>query len=210
MRRTLLDPIGIYAILDTALVPAEAIPSIASKMACVGVRVFQVRAKNLSARSFFNIVKFTREALPQDCLVIANDRADVALCAEGDGVHVGQDDISVDAARSVVGADKIVGVTTHTLDEVRVASTERCDYIAFGPIFATRTKVVPVNPHGIEGLEKALKIAKRPIVAIGGIEIENIRTLRQLGVSGVAMIRALLCADDILEAAKRAVRAFFE
>jgi len=207
-KKVLPDPIGVYAILDTSFLALEAVPSVASMMASAGVRVFQIRAKTLSARDFFGIVKKTKDVLPEDCILLANDRADIALCAECDGVHLGQEDIGVEAGRLVLGGEKVIGISTHSLEEVEMANNEPCDYIAFGPIFPTKTKVVSASPHGLEGLRKALMIARKPVVAIGGIEVANIRDLRRLGVSGVAMIGALLRAEDIFDAARRAVRAF--
>jgi thiamine-phosphate pyrophosphorylase len=209
MKKVLPDPIGVYAILDTSFLAKEAVPSVACRMAYAGVRVFQVRAKPLSARDFFSVVKKSKDVLPEDCILIANDRADVALCSECDGVHLGQEDIGVDAARLVLGAERIVGISTHTLDEVERANSEPCDYIAFGPVFETKTKHVETKPHGLEGLRQALMIARKPVVAIGGIELNSVQALRQVGVSGVAMISALLRSDDIFDAAERAVRAFF-
>lgn len=204
--RRLPDPIGVYAILDAGVLAPVDIPPAASVIAAAGVRVFQVRAKELPGGAFVSLVRAVRSALPEDAVLIVNDRADVALVAGADGVHVGDDDLPVEAARSVLPAGSIVGFSTHTLAEVEAAATLPCDYIGFGPIFDSATKRTGRATHGPGGLAAACARSHRPVVAIGGITAGDVAALRRAGASGVAMISGLLVPGRIAELAAAAVR----
>ncbi len=202
------DRIGVYAILDTGTLEASLLPEAAEKMFWAGVRVFQVRAKGWDAGGLTGLCIRLRQALPEQAFLLVNDRADVALVADLDGVHVGDEDLPPAEARAVVGASRVVGYSTHSLDEVRLAMPEVCDYIGFGPVFATTTKRSERRPHGLEGLEAACRAARLPVVAIGGIRVEDVRAVRVAGAAGAAMISGLLARGDPGEAALRAVEAW--
>lgn len=199
-------PIGVYAILDAGVMPPEDLPDAARAMAMVGVRVFQVRAKGLPAGAFVRLAAAVRDVLPPDAVLIVNDRADVALAAGADGVHVGDEDLPVDEVRRIVPPDAIVGFSTHSLAEVQAASAMACDYIGFGPVFRSVTKPTGRAEHGIEGLAAACAASSRPVVAIGGIGVAQVRAVRAAGASGVAMISGLLVPGRVSELAEAAVR----
>ena len=133
---------------------------------------------------------------------IVNDRADVARAVDADGVHVGQDDLPVESARALVGPGKLIGYSTHVLEQVREADRSTADYIAFGPIFPTASKENPDAVVGLEGLAEARKATRKPLVAIGGITLENARAVIEAGADSVAVIRGLLGAADITQRAK--------
>ena len=173
-------------------------------MSRAGIRVFQVRAKSLAARPFVELVRAVRRALPPDSVLIVNDRADVARIAGADGVHVGDEDLLPDAVRRVFPG--IVGLSTHSLADV--CKARGCDYLGFGPIFASPTKPTDRPRLGVEGVAQARAATDLPIVAIGGIRFEDIAALRNAGASGVALVSALSVPGRYRELAHRAVEAF--
>jgi thiamine-phosphate pyrophosphorylase len=124
--------------------------------------------------------------------LIMNDRADLALVAEFDGVHIGQDDLSPEAARKVIGDGLWLGVSTHTAEQVQEADRSSADYIAVGPVFATASKVNPSPVIGIEGVRTARALTRKPLVAIGGITRANCRSVIDAGADSVAVISDLL------------------
>jgi thiamine-phosphate pyrophosphorylase len=121
---------------------------------------------------------------------------------DADGVHVGQDDLPVDSARALLGPGKLIGYSTHVLEQVREADRSTADYVAFGPIFPTASKENPDRVVGLEGLGKARQVTRKPLVAIGGITLENARAVIAAGADSVAVIRGLVGAPDITQRAK--------
>jgi thiamine-phosphate pyrophosphorylase len=132
-----------------------------------------------------------------------NDRADLAVLANFDGVHVGQDDLSFEDARRVVGPQKIVGVSTHTDEHVRAAEQTSADYIAIGPVFATTTKADTEPVVGLEGVRRARTLTTKPLVAIGGITRANARSAIEAGADSVAVISGLLAEGESVEQVAR-------
>lgn len=167
-----------------------------------GVRFFQYRDKTGTRRSIYEtalqLAKLAREA---EALFIVNDHADIAVAVDADGVHVGQDDLPPEAARAMVGPDRIIGVSTHSREQALLAERSGADYIGFGPLFPTLTK----DAGAVQGL-KALTIIRQsvriPIIVIGGINHENCASAMEAGADGVAVISAILYADDLQKAAR--------
>ncbi|HYM09167.1 MAG TPA: thiamine phosphate synthase, partial [Bryobacterales bacterium] len=126
---------------------------------------------------------------------ILNDRADVALMAGADGVHVGQEDLPPESVRGVVGSRLLVGYSTHTPQQMRAAEREPVDYVAFGPVFATGSKEKADPVVGLAGLREARRLTQKPLVAIGGITRENVAAVLEAGADAVAVISGLLGAD---------------
>ncbi len=124
--------------------------------------------------------------------LIMNDRVDLALAADFDGVHVGQDDLSVEAVRRIVGPKMIVGTSTHNPDQVGEADRANPDYIAIGPVFSTASKANPDPVVGLEGVRLARSLTNKPLVAIGGITLEHARSVIAAGADSLALISALL------------------
>src|SRR5574341_1606069 len=134
-------------------------------------------------------------------LFIVNDRVDLALAAEADGAHVGQEDLPAEAARRLLGPGRILGVSTHDLDQVRAAEMAGADYIGFGPMFPTGTKSTGYEPRGLEALREVRSATRLPILAIGGISLANIEGVIRAGATAPAMISAVVAAPDIAAAA---------
>ena len=200
-------PIGIYAILDADTVPVAKLPKLAAGFVQAGVQVFQVRAKNLPGGPFVELVVAIRAALGPKALLLVNDRVDVAALTPSDGVHLGDLDLAPSDARKLLPKGSIVGYSTHSLADISQATD--VDYVGFGPVFATATKVTGRAPLGIELLDAACKLSPVPVVAIGGITPKDVATLAKAGASGIAMISGLLLADSPFETAKEATADFF-
>lgn len=133
------------------------------------------------------------------CFII-NDRLDLALAADADGVHLGQDDLPPKAARELLGADKFLGVSTHSLEQALEAAEQGADYLGIGPIFATGTKATGYEPKGCDIIRQVRARIDLPLVAIGGITLSNVGEIIAAGAAGVAVISAIVRADDITAA----------
>ena len=199
MKRLVLP--RLYVILDAALLTAPETGR-AQELVAAGVRLFQYRNKGASARELFESSRKLVSLLSsQGASFVVNDRPDVAALAGADGVHVGQDDLGVEEARRVVGLEKLVGVSTHNLEQFQHAAASSADYIAVGPIFATGTKSNPDPVVGTEFIRKVRLLTDKPIVAIGGLTLQRAPEIIEAGADCVAVI------SDILEAPEPAMRA---
>jgi thiamine-phosphate pyrophosphorylase len=135
-------------------------------------------------------------------LFLVNDRADVARLAGASGVHVGQEDLDVAAARCLVGPDMLVGVSTHNLEQIARGAASSADYIAVGPVFSTSTKTNPDPVVGLDLLRKARAASDKPLVAIGGITLDLAASAIEAGADSVAVISGILAADDPYQRAR--------
>lgn len=188
----------LYAIIDARQIAPRSPVDVASALLAAGVRLIQYRDKESGARDLYEAALRIREAAQKfGARLIVNDRADVALAAGSDGVHVGQQDLPPAAARRLLPAGSIIGISTHSIAQLEAARREPVDYIAFGPIFSTLSKANPDPTVGLEGLAAARKTIHRPLVAIGGITIDNARSVIAAGADSVAVIGGLLSAPDI-------------
>jgi len=174
----------------------------AQELVAAGVRLFQYRNKGASARELFESSKKLVSLLSsQRVSLVVNDRPDVAALAGANGVHVGQQDLGVEEARRVVGTEKLVGVSTHNLEQFERAAASSADYIAVGPIFATGTKSNPDPVVGTEFVRRVRPLTDKPIVAIGGITLQRAPEIIESGADSVAVM------SDILGAPEPGVRA---
>jgi len=191
-----INKIGIYPIIDIEYlrkVNVE-IDSAVEILKKFPVKFLQIRWKKSSSdREFLEIAMGIRKKWKR--ILIINDRIDIALCVSADGVHLGEDDIPVNLARKILPERAVIGLSVHSIDEVKTANRLNVDYISFGSIFPTETKGVPVPVQGKEMLRKVIEISKHPVVAIGGINSENIRNLLDLPVSGISMISGIFKGD---------------
>jgi thiamine-phosphate pyrophosphorylase len=176
----------------------------AQQLADAGVRLLQYRAKTASARELLSASRsLSSQLIPRDIFFIVNDRADIAALAGASGVHVGQDDLEVEEARALVGKEKWVGVSTHNIEQFRAAAATSADYIAFGPVFATSSKANPDPVVGLDLLRRVRDLSDKPIVAIGGIALENAASVIEAGADCVAVISDVLRAPDRGQRAKQ-------
>jgi thiamine-phosphate pyrophosphorylase len=196
----------LYVILDAALVTVPE-TECAQKLVDAGVRLLQYRNKAAPARELFESSKRLSSLLiPQGITFVVNDRADVAWAAEASGVHVGQEDLGAEAARSVIGTGKLLGVSTHNLDQFKDAAATSADYVAVGPVFSTSTKANPNPVVGIELIRRIRPLTKKPIVAIGGITLERAAEVIQAGADSVAVISDILLAPDLEQRARQYIQ----
>jgi thiamine-phosphate pyrophosphorylase len=157
-----------------------------------------LRVKDLPSREFLSLAQQVRDVCRRHgCVLVINDRADIALAVDADGVHVGQEDLPLAAARKVLGPHKIVGVSTHDLAQAQEAEHGGADYIGFGPLFGTTTKATGYSARGLEQLREIRAVVRLPIVAIGGITTERAPSALAAGANAVAMISDLVLAPDV-------------
>lgn len=163
-----------------------------------GVQAIQLRERDLSTGELLSLAGEIRAmALPGAVSLIINDRADLAMALGLDGVHLRADSLSSRSVRQIIGPHRLIGVSTHSAEEVRRASRDCADYVVFGPIFDTPAKRSFGPPLGLDLLADVCRNSSIPIFAIGGITCERVREVRQAGAHGVAAIGALLTRDDI-------------
>jgi len=191
----------LYAIIDAARVDTISPVEMAEILLDAGVKLIQYRDKNGSSRRLFETSRQIADPVrAAGGIFIVNDRADVALLAGADGVHVGQDDLPVELARRVLEAPGvlakprpgIIGCSTHNLEQVSEADRTSADYIAFGPVFATQSKQKPDALVGLDGLRAARKATRKPLVAIGGITLASATAVMEAGADSVALIGDLV------------------
>ena len=193
----------LYVILDSALLSLP-VQDCAQSLADAGVRLLQYRSKAASARELLHSSQNLASLLaPRGVAFVVNDRADVAVLAGASGVHVGQEDLSVEQARGLVGDDRWVGVSTHNLEQFQSAAATSADYIAVGPVFATSTKANPDPVVGTEFIRQVRGMTDKPIVAIGGITLENAASVIAAGADSVAVISDILRARNLGERARQ-------
>jgi len=193
----------LYAIIDAALLKKTSELSFVEMMAESGVELLQYRNKRASSRELFEAsqsISATLSRLAKPGLYkprfIVNDRADIAVLANAQGVHVGQQDLNVEEARAIVGPDNLVGVSTHSLEQLDAADKTSADYIAFGPIFPTSSKENPDPVVGLDLLREARQHTQKPIVVIGGITLQRAAEVFRAGADSLAVARDLIASEN--------------
>jgi thiamine-phosphate pyrophosphorylase len=183
----------LYAILDAECFSvANAMFAAAEELAAGGCTLIQYRNKSGNARQMLDDARELRARLAANIKLIMNDRADLALAAGFDGVHVGQGDLSAEGVRQVIGAARWLGVSTHNPEQLAEADRTSADYLAIGPVFATASKANPDPVVGLEGVRRARELTRKPLVAIGGITRWNARSVIEAGADSVAVISDLI------------------
>ena len=190
--------------LDTGRDPV----ALAEAFLAGGARLLQLRLKAVSPRELLLAAEaIAPRARAAGALFLVNDRPDVARAAGADGVHLGQDDLPVRAARRILGPHALIGVSTHDLDQARAAEADGADYLGVGPVYATTSKAASLAPRGLELVRAARAAVGRPLVAIGGITAVTAPAVRAAGADAVAMIAALVRASDPAAAVRDALAA---
>ena len=170
-----------------------------------GVQAIQLRERDLPTTELLALAHAIHDvSTPRSVPLLINDRVDLSLALNLDGVHLRANSLPVSAVRRLIGPDRLIGISTHSIEEVQQANHDGADYIIFGPIFDTPSKRSFGSPLGLDALADVCRHSMVPIFAIGGITCERVRAVRRAGAHGVAVIGALLTRDDIGEA----VRAF--
>lgn len=196
--RRLTLPSSLYAILDPGQAKGRPASVILQGLLSGGARIIQLRVKDLSANASLKLAREACELCRQSgCLFIVNDRVDIALAAQADGVHLGQEDLPLYIARKLMGRERIIGISTHDLAQAREAEQGGADYIGFGPIFGTQTKETGYSARGLTMLREIRKAVTIPIVAIGGITEQNVVQVWKAGADAAAIISDLMGAEDV-------------
>ena len=199
---------GFYFITDASLSKAGNESDVrAAVKACVSV--VQYRNKKGTSRELYEEAVRLRELCRNGPLFIINDRIDIALAADADGVHLGQDDIALKAARKLLGAKKIIGLTVHNTAEAKKAIQEGADYLGVSPIFSTMTKTDAGDPGGISLIKEIKPLSTLPIVAIGGINLFNAFHVIKAGADAICAISATVAQENVAEELQKFQKLFF-
>jgi thiamine-phosphate pyrophosphorylase len=191
-------PSGLYVILDPSVCPDRPLHEVLKVSAAAGATLFQYRNKSASMKdAYIEAMELRKLAAELEVLFIVNDRCDLALAVDADGVHLGQGDLPLNLARKVMGPGKLIGISTHNAEQVRVATAGGPDYLGFGPIFKPGSKADHDPVVGVAGLKAIRPLTPLPIFAIGGISLDHVSEVMGAGANGVAVISAILKASDI-------------
>ncbi|MEY2395554.1 MAG: thiamine-phosphate pyrophosphorylase [Acidobacteriaceae bacterium] len=200
----------LYPIADAAcFATTEDLISFAHQLVASGCTLLQYRNKTGNARVMLDQARSLRRQLrarapaPHGLKLIMNDRADLCLIAEFDGVHVGQDDLLPESVRSIIGTGRWLGVSTHNPEQIQEADRTSADYLAIGPVFSTSSKDKPDPVVGLEGVRRARQLTRKPLVAIGGITRGNAASVIKAGADSVAVI------SDLLREPRKSAEEFF-
>lgn len=194
--------LSLYAIFDPDVTPGVEMAHALRAAAAGGVRLLQLRCKSMSTPAFLRLAMMAKAALSGAGVpLIINDRVDIALACGADGVHVGQDDLPAQAARRVLGANAIIGLTVRSEAEARAAPLEVIDYVGLGGVFATPSKVNETAPLGLDGFRRLVEVLRSrrpdlPICAIAGITVENCAAVIAAGADGIAVISAIFASGE--------------
>jgi thiamine-phosphate pyrophosphorylase len=199
----------LYVVTDRHEAAGRDLGEIVTAAAQGGAGAIQLREKDLSARDLYALGARLQAALaPYGVPLLINDRLDVALALDAAGVHLAGHSLPTAVARRVLGTGKLLGVSTHSVEEACCAAADGADFIVFGPVFTTPSKVAYGLPQGLQQLSTVVRAVHIPVIAIGGIDHTNLQQVVQAGAYGVAMIRAVLAAPDPHKATQQLQAAF--
>lgn len=187
----------LYLVTDRMSAAGRNVKDVVAKALKGGVTMIQIREKEASARDIIALaVEVKQMAAPYGVPVIINDRVDIAVAAGADGVHLGRSDVPCGVARSILGRDKIIGLSVENFGQVFIANGLDVDYIGASPVFLTPTKTDTSIPFGLDGLAEVVDISSHPVVAIGGINLVTAPKVIGCGVDGLAVVSAIMGAGD--------------
>jgi len=195
---------SVYLVTDRRILQGRDILDAVAEAIEGGVTLIQLREKEVSSREFYQIALKVKDlAHSRGVPLLINDRLDIALAVNADGLHIGQDDLPLKVARKLVGHDKIIGLSVSNLGDAVQGEEEGADYLGAGAVYPTTSKDVSESPIGPDGLKKIKDTVSIPVVGIGGINLFNIEEVKRTGVDGVAVISAIMGAPDIKDAARK-------
>ena len=200
---------SVYLVTDRRNKTDEEFLNIIEEAIKGGTTIVQLREKTASTKEFYDLALRVKEITSRyDVPLLINDRIDIALAVDSEGVHIGQDDMPADIAREIIGDDKILGVSASTVEEAKKAEIDSADYIGSGAVFPTATKddADSVSKKELKEIVDSIDI---PVVAIGGITVENASTLKGSGIAGVSVVSAIMSAEDSKEASEKLKEIYF-
>ena len=199
----------VYLVTDRTQTRGRELTEVVEQALIGGVRVLQVREKDLSSRELYRLAQRLRDLTAQyQALLLVNDRIDIALAVEADGVHLGGQSLPPTLVRRLIGPQRLIGVSTHSLAEAEAAQAGGADFLVFGPVFFTPSKARYGKPVGIEALQTVCTRISIPVYAIGGITSQNVGSVAGTGAAGVAVISAIIAATDPTRATRELVASF--
>lgn len=203
------EQLKLYLVTDRPLSLGRDIGWIVEEAVKGGATMVQLREKDIDTREFIALARQLQPILKEAGVpLIINDRVDVALAVDADGVHIGQSDMPYEIARRLLGPDKIIGLSVENMDEVREANLLDVDYIGVSPVYSTATKTDTAPPFGLDGLRRAVELSVHPAVAIGGMNGRTARDAYATGVDGIAVVSAICSAESPRKAAEELVQLF--
>lgn len=197
------DIFKLYLVTDRELSLGRSLEEVVSEAVAGGVTIVQLREKDASTGEFVELASRLKAILkPYGIPLIINDRVDVALAVDADGLHIGQSDMPYEIARKLLGPDKIIGLSVENMDDLLKANKLDVDYVGISPVYGTPTKTDTAEPFGLEGLHKAVAHSVHPTVAIGGMNAATIPAVMAAGADGVAVVSAICSAPSPRQAAR--------
>ena len=203
MNRTQFDP-KLYLVTDRPLCLGRDIEWVVEEAVKGGVTLVQLREKNTDTRQFIDLaIRLKKTLAVYNVPLLINDRIDVALAADADGVHIGQSDMPYETARRLLGDDKIIGLSVETFAEAEAADLLDVDYIAVSPVYLTNTKTDTSNALGLAGVQRISALSKHPVVGIGGMNQATVKDVIHAGADGVAIVSAICSAESPMLASQQ-------
>ena len=188
---------SLYLITDRHQTAGRNLPAVVEEALAGGVRAVQLREKDLTPRELLELARTLRNLTGRyGATLIINDRVDIALTVEADGVHLGEASIPAAAARRLLGPDRLIGVSCHNTEGALAAETSGADFITFGPVYPTPSKATYGPPVGVERLSETAELLRIPVFALGGIKRENTPEAMATGAAGIALISAIIAAGN--------------
>jgi len=198
---------SLYLVTDRKLSLGRPLISVVEEAVKGGVTMVQLREKDCTTSEFYKIAMELKECLrPYNVPLIINDRIDIALACDAEGLHIGQSDMPYDVARKLMGSNKIIGLSVENIEQAKRANDLDVDYIGVSPVFGTPTKTDTAPALGLEGLRDISAISRHPIVAIGGININNAKEIIEAGAGTIAVVSSVMSAENPKLAAEELVR----
>ena len=202
-RMELFQSSDLYPVVSSEFCNGRKVWEIVAEIAAAGAKIVQIREKNLPDREMLSLVRKCKEITSKyDMLLLVDDRLDIAMAAEADGVHLGQEDLPLPEARKLA-PEMIFGVSTHNAAEIRKALEEKCSYLNIGPMFPTNTKSVACGALGLEKILELKNLVSCPFSVMGGIKEQHLADLRDKGFRHIAMVTEITLAMDVAEKVRK-------
>jgi len=196
--------LSLYLVTDRSLALDRPLKMIVEQAVRGGVTMVQLREKDASTKEFYELAMKIKACLkPYNVPLIINDRLDIALACNAEGLHIGQSDMPYEVARKLLGKDKIIGLSVESVQDAVKANSLDVDYIGISPVFSTLTKTDTASALGLEGIREITRISRHPSVGIGGINQTNAKDIILAGADGISVVSAIMSADDPLESARK-------
>ncbi|WP_029903422.1 thiamine phosphate synthase [Prevotella sp. 10(H)] len=194
--------LNLYLVTDRSLSLNRPLELVIEEAVKGGVTMVQLREKEASTLEFYNLAVRLKEILkPNNVPLIINNRLDIALACDAEGLHIGQSDMPYNIARKILGKDKIIGLSVESIEDAVKANKLDVDYIGISPVFGTKTKTDTAPAIGLEGIKEITKISVHPSVGIGGINLSNAKDIIQAGADGISVVSAIMSAENPQESA---------